>query len=284
MSVDQEISQFVCDVSIASNIPIIQSSLPPASGNPFYRVAEVNKLNDHWQPGLTSGDSAIAESWVTATGRLRQLVENDPVFQKVAIQLETLTIGGGLVPFASAVIDEEGNEDDRYNDESDIWFERWADKEADARGELSLYEMQKLSFGDMIKVGASFLVKQINNEPGRICPLEYQLIEWEQLAVDYSSYGIPTEGLPNGHEIQNGIEYNKKHHKVAIWVYLEHPYDDVTSVLGSFKPTRIPIENVIHNYIPTRISNTTGISWFIALAMTGNARAGDVTTDSIRMP
>lgn len=245
------------------------SSLKTFLAKPFagFRAADVSKLNNDWMPEHLSGDSAIAESYDMLTRRNRDMFNNDPVFQKVDQQLTTLVVGEWLYPFAAAV-DPSGNLIEDYNDETDILFDRWANEEADADGEKSLWEMQRLSFSETTKVGSSLWLRVINNDPERISPLSYKLIESEQLARDYdyaSGYS------KNGKRIQNGIEYDRNGKKVAYWVYLDHPYDTSMSSIP-FEPTRIPADRIIHNYFPSRISDSAGISWYTALMLIARDR------------
>ena len=52
------------------------------TANPAYDASEVNCLNKEWQPPNISGDAAIRESWELMTGRIRDLIRNDPVLSK----------------------------------------------------------------------------------------------------------------------------------------------------------------------------------------------------------
>lgn len=228
-----------------------------------YRGADVNKNNNHWQPQHFSGNEAIHDSWDLLTSRCRDMARNDPLFQKVGNQLCSLVIADGLRVYAAAV-DGSGNEIDDYNDESDTWWERWAEDEADALGEKSLYELQRVSFNDMMSVGNCLWLRSFNPDKSRISPLQYTLIEWEQLAKDFdTTSGLQTRELPAGHRIINGIEYDPTGRKTAFWIYFDHPYDSSQNFL--YQPTRVPAERIIHNYLPSQVSDTTGISWYAAM-------------------
>lgn len=236
-----------------------------------------SERHQEWQPGNLSGDAAIAESWPLLTTRCRDLARNDPVFSKALAQLVALVIGEGIEIYAAASMpSDEGEEDtevESYNHESDEWFERWAEEEADATGELSLWEMQRISFQDMAEVGNSLWLRVLKRGQDRICPLSYRLIEWEQLAHDLSvsagasAYGID---LAQGHRISNGIELTQSDVKVAYWLYLDHPFDMNTRL--TYLPTRIPAERIIHNYLPNRISSHVGVSWFAPMMGTNRDR------------
>lgn len=224
-----------------------------------YEGAQVTEQNRMFQPEHRSGDAAIWESWDLLTSRARDLVRNNPICSKVLRQLVTLVIGQGLHTYAAA----EGNNDEDltdFNEESDKWFERWAEEEADWSGEHSLWDLQRLAFQEMVEVGCSFLLRLQKRTESRIVPLSYQLLEYEQLARDVDRV------LPNGGRIVRGIEYDRVGRKVAFHFYDVHPYDTVHPVPGMpYDTTRVPASRVIHNFIPSRPSATTGVTWFAPL-------------------
>lgn len=252
--------------------PISASYTSNMSGgrNNAYRGADVTRNNDYWLPQNISGNSAIGQSWAMLNARVRDMARNDPLWTKVISQLQSLVIADGLKTFAAAV-DGSGEAIDDYNDESDTWFERWAEDEADADGEKSLWEMQQLSFREMAEVGASLWLRVLKRDRDRVSPLSFKLLEIEQLARDYDTMAAMNSGnLPNGHRVQNGIEYDTANKKVAYWLYIDHPYDTTVSFNAVAK--RVPAYRVIHNYLPSRISDTTGISWFAAMMQTSRDR------------
>ncbi len=224
-----------------------------------YKGAQITNNSKCWLPHHRSGDSAIRDSWSSLTSRVRDSIRNDPILLKARDQLVTLTIGPGLLSAADARV-QDGSLITDFNDESDIWFERWCDDECDIAGEKTFDEMCALSFQETIEVGNCFWL-EVFNPKNEICPLAYKLIEWEQV---YKEFDRP--GDENGvGRIENGIEYGRNGEKVALYVYSDHPYSDKQ---GNWRAVRLPWSRILHNYIPTRISSTSGISWFATMVLT----------------
>ena len=196
-----------------------------------YKGAWVSKLNNHWIPSHHSGDDAIGSSWDLLTSRVRDRVRNDPVLTKALSALQTLVVGTGLQSFSEASDLTEGDERlETFEMESDTWFERWASDEADAEGEHSFYEMQRIAFSDEVEVGNALWLEVILNDPGRTVPLAYQLLEYEQVdRTQDRDAELSRRGKGRRfNRISNGIEYDSRGRKVAYYVYDAHQFDPHT--------------------------------------------------------
>ena len=251
---------------------LISSTSSATAYGKHYAAGAVTSKDCEWTPDLISGDSAISQSWPTLTARIRHMAANDSVFQKALSQLVTMVVGGGINTYSSATLPDgtEGKDEEAWNYENDTWFERWAEEEADADGEKTLAEMQRLMFQETAEVGNCLMLRVIKSDKNRISPLCYRMIEWEQLAHDYTTPAIAVRNLTDGHRIQNGIEYDKNNRKVAYWIYVDHPYDETQRIM--IEPTRFPAERIIHSFLPSRVSSSVGVSWFAALIGTSRDR------------
>lgn len=244
--------------------PLFESSNLPVKATASqerYHGARVTPLNNAWVPEHISGDAAYEEAFEVMTPRIRDLIQNTPIFKKAMSTLATLTIGTGLQPFAAATNVEEEPLDDteRFEIESDTWFARWVEGECDAERNLSHWDMQELAFREMCTVGNVLIRECFDMDPKRISPLCYQVIPWEQIdrTMDRGS-------LSSGeNRIHNGIEYDSQNRKVAIWIYDAHPFDGSYDYSINLQSTRIPIDELIHLYRPLE-SATVGESWFVA--------------------
>lgn len=236
---------------------------PKAAGN-SYRAARESDNHPCWHPSHRSGDSAINDSWNLLTARIRDQIRSDPMLVKTKMMLSVLTLGKGILTRADAR-DAQRNPINDFNAESDYWFEHWAENEADFHRELTLDAMFHLAFGDEMEVGNSFLIETTNPD-NEIIPLCYQLVEWEQVAREHDK---PGDEFGRG-RIENGIEYDNRNQKAYLWLYSDHPFSDMGS---GYRLQRVPFSRVIHNFLPTRISAKSGISWFATLML--NARDMD---------
>lgn len=221
-----------------------------------YYPGRATRTNWEWQPEHFSGESAIEDSWDLLTARIRDQVRNNPILSKALHQFVTLVIGTGILTFSDAHTPD-GEEMEDFVTESDTWFERWADTEADAEGNYSWHDMQRMSFTEVAEVGNHFLREVFIDDPNRTVPLAYQMLEWEQLARERDQPRGDRQNL-----ISNGIEYDRTGNKVAYHFYSDHPYD---ANVNSSQIERIPAHQIIHNYLPTRSSAKSGISWFVPL-------------------
>lgn len=251
-----------------------------------YSGARLTKLNNHWRPDHYSGDRAIRESWSLLTARIRDLTRNDPVLTKCKQTLCRLVIGTGLNPFSAA--NDLYNADDSISEfelESDTWFERWCLDEADAQGEHSFWEMQKIAFEEEVVGGQVLWLRVMDSTPGRTVPLCYQLIEWEQVDMTKDRDAeLSRSGKGRRYnKIQNGIEYDSRNRKVAYHLYDSHPYD---RGLFTTESSRIPADRVIHQYFPHRPSARVGVTWFAPLTQHNKDFdrfvANDLTTRAIQ--
>lgn len=224
-----------------------------------YRAARVDRFNRSWQPEHRSGDAAIYESWDLTTRRTRDMVRNDPVFKKAKQELEKHVIGQGLQTFADAV-DEDLESLDAFNDEADFHWLHWAEHEADVEGQLSWWDLERIAFGEMPEVGNALLLRCQDNRPGRMIPLCYQLLEWEQL-----DRSLDRPAAAGQNKIVNGIEIDGRGRPVAYWLLDAHPHDDHADLAKAGRSTRYPAERVIHSYLRMRPSMSCGISWFTAI-------------------
>lgn len=219
-----------------------------------FHPGKATRTNYEWQPEHFSGESAIGDSWDLTVRRIRDQVRNNPILVKALHQLISLVVGTGILTFSDARTPD-GEEDEDFVNESDTWFTRWAETEADAEGNYTWWDMQRLSFSETVEVGNHFLREVWINDPKRTVPLAYQMLEWEQLSRERDRPAGPRQN-----RISNGIEYDRTGRKVAYYFYNAHPFD---AQVDSSEIVRVPARKIIHNYLPSRSSAKSGMSWFI---------------------
>jgi lambda family phage portal protein len=235
-----------------------------------YKGAQVGRLTKNWMPEHRSGDAAISESWSLLTSRVRHEVRNSPLFKRARSTLIDLVVGSGIMTFAATNLDDGDDVENLDLDfalESDEFFEDWAQDWADVEGKLSLYDMQRLAFGETVEVGDGFLLECHRKDPGRPISLCYQLLEREQLDTFKDR-----PRSPGVNRITNGIEFDEANRPVAYWFYDAHPFDTSASGGSSFESRPVPASRVKHLFVPFRPSASIGISWFCALAQVGRDR------------
>lgn len=231
-----------------------------------YKAARVNRTNYTWQPKTHAGEDAIREAWDMMLARSRDLAINSPTAKAIAGTLSDLIVGAGLqsyaVPFQADVLSMVDQpevlrgkilRDLEYALESDQFFDRWGNA-ADADGENTWGELERLAMAEMINAGNAILLEVLQPSPDREIPLCYQLIERDQLDV---TRDVP--GAPGQNRIQNGIEYDARNRKVAYWIYDAHPAS--TSDYRASQSSRIAASRIIHAYMRFRPSQRSGHPW-----------------------
>lgn len=236
------------------------------------KIAQRGRLTHDWFTKHISGDSAIAESWDLGTQRARDLAVNEPSIKKVTGDMGRLLVGTGIQTYASATVADEL--DDDFNFESDDWYERWAEEEADAEGEQTIYEMQDQLVRDTCATGNGLLIERsesLKRNGDRSVPLCYQGVEWEQLdrTKDRPAMGGQSR-------IVNGIEF-QGNRRVGYWFYDVHPFDTMSGGLG--ESTFVPASKVLHWYIKPRWSAKSGITWHAASAFDARDLDGYLGTE-----
>lgn len=211
-----------------------QFGRPIQSCHVAYKGADINRLNKDWLPPHRSGDSAIEESWDVITSRVRDLMRNDPVMRSAKRGLAKGVIGAsGIQTFAEAV-DKRREPLDEFNEESDELFEEYCETEIDLEGRMSWSQMQWTAFTECMETGESLLLECWDNDPGRIIPLCYQLLEAEQID---DTRNWDADRNKQQYRCRRGIEYDNKNRPVAYWLYNANPFDSyVADVSTGFLP------------------------------------------------
>lgn len=226
-----------------------------------YRGGAHTTTWSNWEPQNYSGDDAILDNNELMTARVHDLFRNEPVIRNLRRQITKGVIGPGIQAFSDVLLSKDEFDDD-FNFESDEEFERWAEDDidgmfqCDATGKLSWWDMQALHFNQIQDDGESMLLECMDNSPGRVVPLCYQVLERAQL--DESKDWMEDE---NGVKCIQGIEY-KNDRPIAYHLFDAHPGDSHSGWTSN--STRIPARRIIHNYLPNRSSENRGVTWFSA--------------------
>jgi lambda family phage portal protein len=242
-----------------------------AAGREAYRWSRVDRRTQHFQPEAMSGDAAIWESHDMMNRRVRDQKINNAQVKRCVQALVDLVVGTGIQTFSSpfdpwmdlTTLDmEDLDEGLRFALEADDWFEEWFNDpdQFDACGKLSGPDMQRLALSECIQVGDAIILRCMRNEPGRVVPLCYQIIEREQLDT--------TKDRPSSrgqNKIVNGIEIDANGREVAFHIFDAHPYDQHSPFAGMVKSKRVRAERVQHIYLFGRPSQSLGASWLDAI-------------------
>jgi lambda family phage portal protein len=217
-----------------------------------YDGARWERTDRGWLPPSASGDLALRSARTMLITRSRDLVRNEPYAAAAIGRIVENVVGDEGIQMESAVrLDGELIAENMLIDEA---FERWAENEADAEGELSWWEMQALVCGEWAEAGNILLLRCASPERNRLLPLCYQVLESEQL--DVSRDRPAAQGM---NRIKGGIEFDDRGRRVAYHIFRDHPHD--VTPMRSWVSERIEANRIIHCYKKSRPSMTQGAPW-----------------------
>jgi lambda family phage portal protein len=247
------------------------ATIAASSSTSTYRWGRLDRRTQSFQPYARSADAAILDSQELMHRRTRSESINNAQIKKIEETLCDLIVGPGMLTFAdpfdplfdlTAVEDEDLDLALTYALEADELFEEWFNdaSQFSASGKLAGPDFQRIALSENVRVGDTLILRVNRNEPGRIVPLCYQLLEREHLDTSHDRAGVPGQN-----KIVNGIETDNWGREVAFYIFDEHPYDDFSSGVALGKSRRIEAERVNHLCLFQRPSQTIGASWLHAI-------------------
>ena len=171
--------------------------------------------------------------------RARHLLRNNPWIRN-GIQADVANeIGTGIRPRPAT-------DDEAINDELLSLWREWQ-YEADADSIHGFYALQALIARARRESGEVFIrIRRRRPEDGLTVPVQIQVLE-----ADYCPLTL-NQTLKNGNRIISGIEFNRFGRRVAYWLYKVHPLDASFTQQMAEAPIRVPAEQIIHHFIPSR--------------------------------
>lgn len=196
-------------------------------------------------PPVSYGPNTALMGLPTVLARARHMARNDPwavsalsksVNNGIATGIQAKPIWGSAEH--RALVDQE--------------WKTWM-KYSDADGVLNFYGQQALAWREWREAGEVFgRLRFRRPEDGLHVPLQLQLLESEMCPRDYYAFAS------NGNAIRQGIEFDRIGRRLAYWMFREHPGDQC-SIPGGNELVRVPAEQVIHLYRPTRAGALRGV-------------------------
>jgi lambda family phage portal protein len=236
-----------------------------------YRWGRHDRRTREYMPAHRSADAAIWESDDVMARRIRDQARNEPQTKKVRDALEDLIVGSGLLSFADPFVGVTNLSDitrdalDGYLNyalEADELFEEWfCDKNAfDVAGKRTGPEIQRMLLGETVERGGCLLVRSMSDEPGRLLPLQFAVVEYDQL-----DHSFDRPAGPGQNKIIHGIEIDSRGRERSFRIYDDHPYDDFSQASIAGKSSKVSADRVIHSALFRRPSQSIGVSWLAAM-------------------
>lgn len=209
-----------------------------------YRAAGNGRRLRMFRP-MSLGPNAALLGLPTLLARARHLARNDPWMVSALNKSVSNGIATGIQ--AKAIW---GTPEFKARAAS-LW-KRWS-KYSDADGVLDWGGLQALAWREWKEAGEVFArIRYRRAEDGLPVPMQVQLIESEQCPQYFNSVAS------NGNAIRHGIEFDRIGRRVAYWMFREHPGDAQVAVDGN-ELVRVPAEQVIHLYRPSRAGAMRGV-------------------------
>jgi len=224
-----------------------------------YSGASTGRLYSSWASANYSADSEIRANLSTLRGRSRELERNNDYAKKFIRMVKTNVIGSKGIMLQSRVKDNNGSSDVPANNRIEEGFRRWAKKgNCDVTESYSFLDIQDIAMSSIARDGEVLirLIKGFDND----FKFAVQLIEADHLDEKYNYV------ISNGNHIKMGIEFNTWGKAVAYHIFEKHP-GDVPFGYSYGQRIRINADEILHLFIPERISQSRGIPWMHA-AMT----------------
>jgi len=219
-----------------------------------YEGAKTGRRTDGW---ITTGASANAEvgaAMVKIRERARDLVRNNPFAARAISAIVCNAVGTGIVPQARSGVAEL----DRYVDEL---FARWSG-ECDADGRLDFFGLQALVTRTIVESGEVLVRLRDRRPEDRLSvPLQLQVLEPDLLDQ------TKTEPTKSGGYIIHGVEFDAIGHRVAYWLFPQHPGEVGIISKPRLTSQRVEADSVLHIYRKDRPGQVRAVSWFAPIVL-----------------
>lgn len=211
-----------------------------SSAKNFFEAATNNKRHE---VSIDVGPNGYNGEIEKVRRRSRWMYANDSFYRQACRQVANNCVHYGIKPIV------------KDNALLNLW-NRWQ-KEADVRGRMDFYGLQYV-FGFVIPRDGEGIARFIECAPDDMrskIGFQIQTLEADHLPLDY------TQQAPNGNWIVSGVERDAVERPVAYWLYDFHPKDWQGTGQQSLIPKRVPAEDVLHIYMPERLSDSRGYPW-----------------------
>ena len=215
-------------------------------------AAITNNLTHSWAASNQTADAELRPALSIVRARSRNLFLNNDYAKKFVNMTKVNILGAEGITFQSKVKLDAGKYYHEANNAFEYHWQEWGKKRnsPDVTGKYSLKDIQELALETVVRDGEVFIrkVRGYENE----YRYAVQLIEADRVDENHN------ENLQNGNKIRMGIEMNQWGKPIAYHVLTAYPSDVVTYPL---KKERILAEDIIHLFLPYRVTQNRGLPW-----------------------
>lgn len=208
------------------------------------------RRTDKWRTRPSSANSETRRGLGLLRDRARDLVRNNPHAARAIEVLATNIVGYGIKTNIKTA-------NKKTNKPLQAAYTTWAEStDCDNEGLHDIYGLQEIAARAVAESG-EVLVRRVwvKRKNPRDIPLALQVLEGDYIDT------LRDIVLQNGNIIMQGIEYDKNGHRVAYWLFDQHPGDAFYLVANSLVSKRVPAEDVIHVFRTDRPGQGRGVPW-----------------------
>ena len=221
-----------------------------------YAGANTGRLFADFITSSASADAEIKDNLRVLRDRARELARNDSHIARYLNLMISNVIGKAGIRVSSKVrLDDEvngGKLDILANKLIESAWKEWTKKgNCTANGRLSFLDCQKIAIESLARDG-EVLIRKLKM-PDSPFGFQIQFLEADHLDEDLNRHDAKT-----GNEIKMGVEVDKYDKPVAYHIYKRHPFDK--TYLNENEHIRVPADEIIHLYMPSRAEQTRGVS------------------------
>jgi lambda family phage portal protein len=210
--------------------------------------AKIGGIYSGWIANNNTADVDIQKDLRTLRARSRELMRNDDYAKRFKRMIKTNVVGQKGIRLQNKAKKLNGELLKNVNDLIELEFNKWSKKgTCDVTGKYSFRELQKIAISTVAEDG-EVIIRKVKNFPNRY-GFALQILEADHLDENFND---PSRN------IFMSIEYDGWGKPTYYHLLKSHP--------GKFYNTdntreRIKAEDIIHLFIPLRISATRGVPW-----------------------
>jgi lambda family phage portal protein len=216
-----------------------------------YAGANTGRLFADFQASNTSADAEIKDQLRILRDRSRDLARNDSYVARYLNLMISNIVGANGIRLSVKARNPKGDLDILGNQTIEQEFKNWSRMgNCTLNGRQSFLDCQKLFVEALMRDG-EVLVRHATPTDSKY---KYKIQFLEADHLDEQKNGINSK---TKNKIKMGVEVDKFDKPVAYYLFKNHPYDNTYQ--SPKEHIRVPAEEIIHAYMPTRAEQTRGV-------------------------
>ena len=222
-----------------------------------YQGANTGRLFADFLTSSTSADQEVKDNIRLLRDRARELARNDSYIARYLNLMVSNVVGKHGIRISAKARNDDQSLDIGANLLIERAWKEWTQiGNCTANGRMSFLDCQKIFIESLARDG-EVIIRKIKN-PNSPFGFQIQFLEADHLDEKKN------DNAKNGNRIKMGVEVDANDKPVAYHLYKNHPHD--RTYVNQNEYIRVPADEIIHAYLPTRAEQTRGVS-LIATAM-----------------